>query len=317
MKTHTTKKIAALCAGIAVAAMAYGESVPKASAIDRDDGSSIRYYLEFANGRGASDCLLLALQGSDANSVRKVAAIDRVRKIRPDADLLTIEKYGITDDLPYSEASERGDCPKDYLLRDNPRQRADDAMRVLESLRARYGYRKIAVIGGSEGSIVAALLASRAPYVDAAILFGGGGRWFRDDVLQTLRSSPMSADELKKNIDGFNQFADYVVSSKEPFALAMGDHGYSWWKEMLSIDHQKTIGSISAPVLVAQGGLDTAASPDAAKAMASALAAEGKKNITFLFYPDKNHSLGFSDGDGSSDKPLADMQAWLEKALSD
>lgn len=319
MKTQTKKRIAALCAllcaGFVMVVSAYAESKIESSSVKREDGSDITYYLEFANPSGSSEFLLLALQGSDANSVRNIAAIGRVRKVWPDADLVTVEKYGITDALPYSAASERPDCPKSYLLHDNPDQRASDAIRVLTLLRDTHGYRKIAVIGGSEGSVVAGLLASRTGFIDAGILFGGGGRWFRDDVIQTMKSSPMSPEDLRKNVEGFTRFADYVVASKEPFDLAMGDHGYSWWKSMLTLDQLGVISSVSVPVLIAQGGLDTSASPDAAKEMASALKAAGKANVSFFFYPDKNHSLGFSDGDGSSDKPLADMRLWLQDAL--
>ena len=87
-------------AGVLFAACAHAQ--PAARELARDDGSRIRYYLEPRDPARRSDRLLLVIQGSDCNSVTRVRIIqsDLVRAW-PQADLLTVEKYGIDDTLPY------------------------------------------------------------------------------------------------------------------------------------------------------------------------------------------------------------------------
>jgi len=190
----------------------------------RDDGSAIRYYLQLRAPEARSASLLVILQGSDCNSVRRIKAIARLEGVYPEADVLTVEKYGVTEDLSYSDLPERPDCPPEYLERDNPEQRVSDVDRVVRSVRAAYGYQKVVVIGGSEGSVVANLLSSRADYVDATVLFAGGGRYFLDDVLHSMKYTSSSEAELKKNVEGFTQFAQYLLSH-EAFEVNMSNHG--------------------------------------------------------------------------------------------
>jgi len=65
--------------------------------LKREDGSLITYYLETRSDGKHSKDLFLLLQGSDYNSVRHNPNIHRIKAVLPDTDILTIEKYGITD----------------------------------------------------------------------------------------------------------------------------------------------------------------------------------------------------------------------------
>lgn len=302
-----------LCLFAVTAAFAETVSVCPVAAL-RDDSSSIVYYLRHQASSVYSPELLVILQGSDCNSVENVKAIPRLRGAYPDCDMLTIEKYGVTKDLPYSDSPEREDCPPGYLDNDTPELRAADADRVVRALIARYGYRKIIVIGGSEGALVANMLAARADYVTATVLFGGGGRFFYDDVITTLRSMRWTPEETAKNIEGFGQFRDYILSH-DPYPVSMSNHGYRWWRMMLSVDQQAYLEKIRSPVLLVQGGKDTSASPDKAKEMAAALKAEGKANVSFRLYPDYDHSLNLSVADASADVVLADIRDWLSSVV--
>lgn len=280
----------------------------------RDDGSAIRCYLELRAPESRSTELLVVLQGSDCNSVRRIKAIARLEGVYPEADVLSVEKYGVTEDLPYSDSAQRPDCPSGYLERDNPEQRVSDVDRVVRALRAAKGYQKIVVIGGSEGSVVANLLSSRADYVDATVLFAGGGRYFLDDVLHSMKYTSSSENELKKNVAGFTQFAQYLLSH-EAFHIDMSNHGYSWWRGMLSIDQEALLEAAKGPVLLVQGGDDQSASPEKAGEMAAELKAKGKTNIDYVLYPGYNHSLNLSLPDSSADLVIADIRAWLQGKL--
>jgi pimeloyl-ACP methyl ester carboxylesterase len=205
-----------LCIFAVTAAFTETVSVSPVAAL-RDDASSIVYYLHHQSSSVYSTELLVILQGSDCNSVENIKAIPRLRGAYPDCDMVTIEKYGVTKDLPYSDSPEREDCPPGYLDNDTPDLRACDADRVVRALIAKYGYRKVIVIGGSEGALVANMFAARADYVTATVLFGGGGRFFYDDVITTLRSMRWTPEETAKNVEGFGQFRDYI---REPRSVS-------------------------------------------------------------------------------------------------
>lgn len=277
----------------------------------RDDGSLIRYYLEPGNAERGAKNLLVVLQGSDCNSVRRIPAIKRLRAVDPEADLLTVEKYGITDELSYRVEAPGEDCPKAYVERDCPEQRVSDLVQVIKALRQTKNYDKVIVLGGSEGALVANLMTSRVDSIDATILLGGGGPRFLDDVIHSMKFTTNSEEEWKKNVEGFTQFAHYVVTA-QPFELSMGNHGYRWWRGMLSLDQEESLRKVDTPVLILQGGRDQSASPEKATEMVERLKEEGKSNITYLFYPEHNHSLNLSMDDGSSEKVIRDIKLWLD-----
>lgn len=308
-------KTAAVLALLLNASVSYAEQLLcSPAAVYRDDKSPIVYYLQKKDSAKNSRDLLVILQGSDCNSVRNVKAVAKLKKIYDSADLLTVEKYGVTAELPYSSEPERKDCPPGYIEHDNPEQRADDIDRVITCLRANYNYAGIIVTGGSEGAVVALLLASKVNYVTATIAFGGGGRSFKDDVIHSMKYIYKDKDELDKNIEGFSQFSDYVVSG-EPFPIDMSNHGYSWWKIMLSQDQEKILAAIQTPVLIMEGSEDTSSSPEKAREMYNDLVKQGKKNIDFRWYEGYNHSLNLSVPDNSSDRVLQDVQRWLFKNI--
>jgi pimeloyl-ACP methyl ester carboxylesterase len=281
--------------------------------VKRDDGSIIQYYLHLKSPKNHTRTLLVILQGSDCNSVRKIKAIPKLRNVYPNADMLTVEKYGITEALSYSDEVQRKDCPEVYLLHDHPEQRVSDLDKVIGTLRKNYHYSKIIIIGGSEGALVANIITSQADYINATLVFGGGGRFFLDDVLHSMKFSGLTKEKLNRNIEGFKQFAQHILSH-EPFELSMSSHGYWWWRKMLSIDQEELLAKIVTPVLIIQGGDDKSASP--ATEMVRSLQAKGKTNIDYYLYPGYNHSLNLSSDDNSSQKVIEDMKNWLSnKAL--
>lgn len=280
--------------------------------VKRDDGSTIRYYLDLKSPESFTRTLLVILQGSDCNSVRKIKAIGRLRGVYPDADMLTVEKYGITEALSYSDEAERKDCPADYLLHDNPERRVSDLDKVISILRQNYHYSKIIIIGGSEGALVANMITAQADYINATVLFGGGGRFFLDDVLHSMKFNGLTKEELNRNMEGFKKFAQYLLSH-EPFELSMSNHGYWWWRKTLSIDQEDLLAKISTPVLIVQGGEDNSASPEKATEMIRSLQAKGKTNIDYYLYPGYDHSLNLSSDYNSAEKVIKDIKNWLSK----
>ncbi|WP_347299650.1 hypothetical protein, partial [Clostridium perfringens] len=118
---------------------------------------------------------------------------------------LTVEKYGIDDRLPYREEVPRQDCPDAFVQHDTPQRRVSDVTQVLQAVIARNGYQKVAVLGGSEGAVIANLVTASSGLVDATLAFSGGGRWFIDDVRHSVADAP------KEEKAGLNAFLQQVL----------------------------------------------------------------------------------------------------------
>lgn len=252
----------------------------------------------------------MILQGSDCNSVRHIRLVTPMRQVLPAADLLTVEKYGIDDTLPYREEVPRQDCPDAFVQHDTPQRRVSDVTQVLQAVSARNGYQKVAVLGGSEGAVIANLVTASSGLVDATLAFSGGGRWFIDDVRHSVADAP------KEEKAGLNAFLQQVLTAP-PFPLNASDHGYAWWHGMLNIDQLASLRSIKTPVLIVQGDRDRAVSPGAVGKMIAELRADGKTNITYLNYPALDHVMRRENDESEMTRVLADMRvAGAAAALS-
>ena len=145
----------------------------------RKDGSSITYYLNSKS----SETLLVLIQGSDCNSVAHNTTINNhFSKLIAGADILTVEKYGITQQLTWNPSGDSAECPKSYYIHDSPKQRVQDYLQTIHALKQRNNYQSIILVGGSEGALVAAMIAAKSDFVSAVVSINGGGQFFLDDV---------------------------------------------------------------------------------------------------------------------------------------
>ncbi|MFQ2321928.1 alpha/beta hydrolase family protein [Aeromonas dhakensis] len=281
----------------------------------RDDGSPISYYL--VQHSHDTDTLLLILQGSDCNSVLNIDSIlSDYKDVWPEADVLLIEKYGIDSILKYSTDPVRKDCPAQYLEKDSPAQRVADIKVVLDTVRKDGQYKKLILLGGSEGAVIANLVSADIDYIDATIAFNGGGRWFIDDVSHSIAAEHKNIEAARKDIDGFKGFSEHVLNSK-PFELEVSGHGYHWWQQMLSLDQLDTLQNIKSPLLIIQSGMDTSVSPQKTDEMMLRLKELRKSNIEYRRYEALDHGFKDSDGKNQRKEVVSDMNLWLQSKLGD
>lgn len=281
--------------------------------VSRDDGSPISYYL--VQHAHDTDTLLLILQGSDCNSVLKIESIlTEYKNVWPEADVLLIEKYGINRKLKYSTDPARKDCPAQYLEKDNPAQRVADINTVLDIVRKDGQYKKLILLGGSEGAVIANLASADIDSIDATIAFNGGGRWFIDDVSHSIAAEHKNLEAAGKEIDDFKGFAEHVLHSN-PFEIDVSGHGYHWWQQMLSIDQLDTLIKVNSPLLIIQGGMDTSVSPQKTDELVQRLKELGKNNIEYRRYEALDHGLKDLDGKSLRKKVVSDMNIWLRSKL--
>jgi len=301
----------ALAASALLASVSAAAATPQVQYLDRHDGSSIGYYLRQADSERPSDSLLVVVQGSDCNSVTRIERIEQVARALPQSDLLTVEKYGIDAALPYSTDVDRTDCPAAYLQHDRLSQRVADLKAVISRLSRANGYRKVVVIGGSEGAVVANMLAASGAPIHAVIAFNGGGRLFLDDVLHSIRLDPsLSASAREESVQGFRGFGKHVMTAPEADLVVSG-HGVRWWQEVLRLDQLAVLRKTRIPVLIMQGEADSSVSPAAVTGMIKQLQRAGRSNIHYKAYAGLDHGMQSADGASQLTRVVDDMRDWL------
>ena len=295
----------------ALGSQAYAQGQPHELA--RADGSTIHYYVQpaIAPQEGVHE-LLLIVQGSDCNSVaHKKVVWETLAKARPQAQVLAVEKYALTAALPDSDESERNDCPTDYIQRDSPQQRVADLDAVLKQLQSQTRYDKLFAVGGSEGAVIVHLLAAQTSYLDAAVSFNGGGRWFQDDVLYSLSKEEMPAADKKAMLEGLG---DFLKQAKAGLDTEMSGHGRDWWQQMLNLDQAEVLQRIVIPTLVIQSGRDTSVSPQATAQM---VAQVDNPHVVWRGYPDLDHVMTQADGSSAMPLVVGDIAQWLNQLKAD
>ncbi|MGC5698797.1 prolyl oligopeptidase family serine peptidase [Pseudomonas sp. NFXW11] len=279
----------------------------------RGDGSSITWYLWQRHIGPAPKALLVIIQGSDCNSVTRIPGVYRhLARALPEADVLTVEKYAIEASLPYDHDPERADCPAAYLRHDSPSQRAQDLQAVLAHLQQDRRYSRIVALGGSEGAVVAHLLAARSNLVHATVAFNGGGQWFRDDLLHGLASSPQNPAqqaESRRELLGFIQ----QVQQQPAADLQASGHGAGWWQDVLRLDQLALLQGSRVPALIIQSGADEAVSVSAVTRMIAQLREHGRPGLAFRPYPGLDHRLADTTGTSRMAEVVSDIALWLRQ----
>ncbi|MCJ8297522.1 MAG: prolyl oligopeptidase family serine peptidase [Pseudomonadales bacterium] len=283
--------------------------------IQRADGSSIDYSITHNSPKIAADVLLLIVQGSDCNSVLHKATIPQLKLAWPEAALLLNEKYGITAALPYSKDEERIDCPASYLQMDSLQQRASDILQVIEKLKAANSYPKLLMIGGSEGAVVANIVASRTQLIDASVSFNGGGRWFKDDVIHSIKYGQPDSPALQSQIDGFSEMAAQLTANAE-MQMVISGHGSKWWRSTLQLDQLAILSEVKSSLLIVQADSDQAISVENTDKMIEELLQDGKVNIEYKKYPGLDHSFRSADGESQLAKVVAYINQWFTNKIN-
>ncbi len=282
--------------------------------IQRPDSSFIDFYIKKHLSVPESDSILLVIHGSDCNSVLNLGIIDKLEYAWPSADLLLVEKYGITSDLVFSGNEDRKDCPPAYIKRDNLDQRVSDILQVLGEIRASNSYLKYLIIGGSEGAVVANIVSSLTEYIDATVSFNGGGRWFIDDVKHSIKYEREITQELQTEITEITEMTSQILSNPD-IDVKISGHGSSWWQSVLTFDNQKVLQSVESPILIIQSQKDQSVSANKTDTMVQFLITNGKENIDYKKYDGLNHTFQTDSGESKFTDILKDINIWFGTKL--
>ena len=290
------------------------------NALSRFDGSQIQYHVD-RRGHEGTQPILLMLQGSDCNSIKQHPRIDEYLDIAPNHAVLFIEKYGLTDSLPWSVSDARDDCPREYLEHNTLNQRALDALQVIAHLRRSEPWwnKQLVIVGGSAGSMVASQVAAMVPETTLLVIFGFGSRYFRQDLFDSIESSFASSGmpETKVASELSAIKAQFEAMRENPSTVLFSSgHSYAYWAGMLEFDQLVSLSQVAVPVLAVHGARDQNSSPQGARDLVASLKKSAGTQVEFREYPELDHGFRDQSGVSHTSRVVRDMALWVEKHIS-
>jgi uncharacterized protein len=158
---------------------------------------------------------------------------------------------------------------------------ADDVESEVNWLRAQpeIKSRRIALVGYSEGSLIAAMIAAKDPTIAAIVSLAGSGvpgpQLAREQIEQVvLRDSTIAVADREKEIE--KQLAEPMTVRERIF---------------LTIDPLQYASHVRCPALIVQGGSDITVPLRSAEKLASFMRSSGNQDVTVRVIPGVSHSL--------------------------
>ncbi len=198
---------------------------------------------------------------------------------------------------------------------------ANDIRAGLAFLRGRTDIdgRRLALVGHSEGGMIAPMVAATDPALKGIVLLAGPGYTGRRILEYQNRFGIDQMPNLSSA--GRDSLMTVAMHGLDSLAAAPGWMGY-----FMNHDPLATAAKVRAPVLILQGGTDRQVTPDQAPVLETAFRSAGNKDVTLKVYPATNH-LFLPDPDGNpaayssltvtSIRPevLRDLVEWLVQRL--
>ena len=178
---------------------------------------------------------------------------------------------------------------------------------------------RIALVGHSEGGIIAPMVAAKDPRLAAVVLMAGTaytGRKIIDYQLEnSVRGNPKLTEANRDSMVKAIRASFATTEAKAP-----------WMQYFLTYDPLPTVRLVKQPVLILQGATDQQVRAEEARELDRALRAAGNKRVTLEIFPDRNHlflrdSVGHPSGyaelkDGKVDgEVLGRLADWLVTTL--
>ena len=197
---------------------------------------------------------------------------------------------------------------------------ADDIRAALSYLRGRDDIEtsRLALIGHSEGGMIAPMIAATDDALHAIVLIAAPSRTGR-----TVSDQQVRAVLLARGLTGAQLDAEIAANDRVREAQLAANAWLSFW---FAHDPIPTAKRVSQPVLIVQGATDSQVSPDQAEELAAAFRSGGNRDVTVRVLPEINHLLvhdasGSFSGYGAleslavSPLVLAEIGSWLEEHL--
>lgn len=172
---------------------------------------------------------------------------------------------------------------------------ADDVRAEVAYLRSRseIDAKRIALVGHSEGGIIAPMVAASDPDLAAIVLMAGSGKRgdqiSMDQLTDILDKTAGVTPELKKAKLAEEQAIITAVQTGGDLSKYPAQVSLPWTKEFWTYDPLPTIRKVRQPILIMQGALDKQITPEQADLLEKAARESGNKDVTKQLFPNLNH----------------------------
>ena len=151
---------------------------------------------------------------------------------------------------------------------------------------------RIALVGHSEGAVIAPMVANDDREIAALVLMAGtainGLEVLKYQVTYPIRTAEGLSDEQK------DELAAQAIRQLED---SPGQN--AWLRYFRAYDPLPTVRQVTQPVLILQGELDRQVTAEQAAMLADALRDGGNEDVELEVYPDLNHLFLVSEMDGA------------------
>jgi uncharacterized protein len=172
---------------------------------------------------------------------------------------------------------------------------ADDVRAQIAYLRSRpeIDPKRIALVGHSEGGIIAPMIAAGDSKVAAIVLMAGtakrGDRVVVEQLNDMLEREAKMPEEEKNKQRAQQQELIRAVTTGGDMSKFPGLKAVAWLKEFFTYDPLPTISKVRQPILILQGELDRQVTAEQAGMLEQAARAAGNKDVTVRLFPTLNH----------------------------
>jgi dipeptidyl aminopeptidase/acylaminoacyl peptidase len=170
---------------------------------------------------------------------------------------------------------------------------ADDIRGAVAYLRSRpeIDPSRIALVGHSEGGLIAPMIAATDPRLAAVVLMAGPAQSGRQIIDYQLAQSVLADTTIPA---ARRDSATAAVRARFDSTVAQGP----WMRFFLAHDPVPTLRRVRQPVLILQGATDRQVTADQAPVIARTLRDAGNRKVTSIVFPERNH-LFLRDANGS------------------
>ena len=172
---------------------------------------------------------------------------------------------------------------------------ADDVRAEVAYLRSRSEIdpKRIALVGHSEGGIIAPMVAANDSQIAAIVLLAGSGKSgaqiSMEQLTYILDNTPGVTPELRKQKLAEEQEIIAAVQTGGDLSKYPAQVRLPWTKEFWTYDPLTTIRKVRQPTLILQGAVDRQITADQADLLEKAAREGGNKDVTKQLFPNRNH----------------------------
>ncbi|NYE63122.1 dienelactone hydrolase [Duganella sp. 1224] len=269
------------------------------------DGQPRRYYHLHDTEAAGNGTPILLISGSGCKDFGSRVPFFFERYPAP-VDVYFLEKTGIGK-------GDTGDtCSAAYNEADYLERRVSDNLAFIDSLPAlkALGPRSLAVLGFSEGGVVAPLVALRSKRIGWLATGGSGGLPQSEGFLIFAdRGVKPYADPLSRDI--FQRTYAAIKADPDSLQKEFMGHPYRYWSSHLFYDPLVTYRQLDIPIIAAMGEKDDSEAIESGRALRDDFARHPEKDFTFIEYPNASHALQAPDKAHLQDY-IAGLADWLK-----